>query len=57
MLPAVLCIRLRESGLPEGPEGGMHLSPAGTRPRAPHGRCQGDAGQGVSWEVLQMYSG
>lgn len=35
-LACVLCVRLRESGLPEGPEGGMHLSSTGTRPRAPH---------------------
>lgn len=56
-LRCVLRTRLRESGLPEGPEGGMHLSSTGPRPRAPHGRRQGDAGQGVPREVLQMHSG
>lgn len=35
-LMSVVCVRLRESGLPEGPEGGMYLSATGTRPRAPH---------------------
>lgn len=56
-LMSAVCFRLRESGLPEGAEGGMHVSPAGARPRAPHRRRQGDAGQGVSWEVPQMHSG
>lgn len=35
-LMPVLHTRLRESGLPAGPEGGMYLSSTGTRPRAPH---------------------
>lgn len=33
---SVLCIRLCEPGVPAGPEGGVHLSPTGTHPRAAH---------------------
>lgn len=50
-------VRLCEPGIPAGPEGGVRLSATGTRHRAAHRRCQGDAGQRVSWEVLQMCTG
>lgn len=53
----VLCVRLRQPGIPAGPEGRVHLSPTSTRPRAADRPGQGDAGQRVSGEVLQMCTG